>query len=415
VAERFDGGAKVEESGMRLSRIRFPSQFFALFGYVGLSTIIAALLLELGAFLAWSAYHWVRPLQRDFASTSPAYDAYPWASEFWKEEKSRWKSQRVYQPFRVWGGLPWHSRYINTDDTPDGSWRRTINPTSPNCEIQATIDVWMFGGSTVYGTDVPDSATLPSYLSRDLNSAGRGCVVVTNLGVEGYVTNQEVIVLMEQLKAGRHPGVVIFYDGVNDAYAGAISPGVPNAHLALADTKARVEGSLAGRLDFLQNSYALRLARAAVHSLHRPSAADPPLDEIESKAEATLDNYEANLRIARILGEAFGFRVFCFWQPASVYGHKPLDPFEVTVPGNGASKPSFHILSTVYQHAERRAARDHTFVFLGNIFDSVQQPLYLDWMHLAPQGNELVAHSLAKAVQDGLKSPQRMKSAARRK
>jgi nucleotide-binding universal stress UspA family protein len=127
---------------------------------------------------------------------------------------------------------------------------------------------------------------------------------------------------------------------------------------------------------------------------------------LESKAEATLDNYEANLRIVRILGEGYGFRVFCFWQPASIYGHKPLHTFEMRMPSNDATKPSFHILSTVYRLAERRAAKDHAFVFLGDIFDSITERLYLDWMHLAPQGNELVARSLAKAVEDGLKSPQ---------
>jgi hypothetical protein len=389
---------------MRSLHIRLPQRFYALFGYIVFSSIVVTLLLELGAFLVLSAYHWVRPdLQQNFASTSPAYSGYPWASGFWKEEKSRWNSQRhgSYEPFRIWGATPLQGKYINTDQTPNGVWRRTINPTGPGCEKQTSVELWMFGGSTLYGTGVPDWATIPSFLSRDLNSAHVRCVVVTNFGVEGYVTNQEVMLLMEQLKIGRHPDIVIFYDGVNDSYAGAVEPGIPRAHVSLSIIKARVEGTLAGRLDFLRNSYALQLAGTAVNYLRRASAAEPQTEETDSKAGATLDNYEANLRILRILGEAYGFRVFCFWQPAFVYGHKPLDPFEMKIAGNVSARKSFRILTAVYQQAERRAATDHAFVFLGDIFDSVKEPFYIDkWMHLAPLGNEFVAHFVAKAVED---------------
>ena len=148
--------------------------------------------------------------------------------------------------------------------------------------------------------------------------------MVSNFAVEGYVTNQEIILLTEQLKAGRRPGIVIFYDGVNDSFAGTIAPGNPTAHVSLANIKARVEGSVAGRIDFLRDSNTLQLVMTEVNWLRRARPAATRIEEIEPKASATLENYETNLRMARILGEAYGFRVFCFWQPALVYGHKPL-------------------------------------------------------------------------------------------
>ena len=379
--------------------------FFALLGYAVISSVIVVALLEFGSFLVLTAYHWIRPdPQESIADTSPAYSGYPWASEFWKEERSRWNSQHgSYEPFRIWGVAPWNGKYINTDSSPYGIWRRTINPPNRACEKQSSFEVWMFGGSTLYGTGVPDWATIPSYLSRDLNSATTACIVVRNFGVEGYVTNQEVILLMEQLKGGRRPGMVIFYDGVNDAYAGAVSPGVPTAHMSLSNIKARVEGTVAGRLDFLRSSYTLQLAVAALNSLRMGGAAKRGVDETESKAVTTLGNYERNLQFATILGNAYGFRVFSFWQPAFVYGHKSLFPFEVTIAGNQAAKNSFNILAKVYQDAERRAAMDHTFVFLGNVFDSVKEPVYIDkWMHLAPGGNELVARSVARYVESSV-------------
>jgi lysophospholipase L1-like esterase len=390
---------------MKLSPTRLQP-FFALLGYAVISFVIVVVLLEFSSFVVWTAYHWVRPdLQENVADSSPAHRGYPWATEFWQEERSRWKSQHgSYEPFRIWGVAPWNGKYINADNSPNGTWRRTINPSNSACEKQS-IEVWMFGGSTLYGTGVPDWATIPSYLSRDLNSAATACILVRNFGVEGYVTNQEVILLMEQLKAGGRPGMVIFYDGVNDSFAGAISPGVATAHMSLSNIKARVEGTVAGRLDFLRSSYTFQVAVAALNSLRLSTVANSGVDETESKVAATLDNYERNLQIATILGKAYGFRVFCFWQPAFVFSHKPLFPFEMTIAGNQAAKKSFNVLNKVYQHAQRRAATDNAFVFLGDIFDSVNEPVYIDkWMHLAPLGNELVARSVADYVEASLEN-----------
>jgi lysophospholipase L1-like esterase len=264
----------------------------------------------------------------------------------------------------------------------------------------------MFGGSALYGTGVPDFATLPSYLSHNLRAAGMACIVVSNFGAEGYVTNQELIVLMEQLKMGRRPDLVIFYDGVNDAYAGAVSPGVPSAHMSLGNIKARMEGSLAGRLDFLRNSSALQLAMLAENSLRRVHADASENAETQFKAAAALDNYEANLRIAQTLAHAYGFRVLSFWQPALVYGHKPLAPFEMRIAGNKTWDNTFHTLNAVCGEAEGRAEKQGDFVFLGRIFDSTREPLYIDkWMHLAPKGNEFVAAAIARVVEDILRQP----------
>jgi lysophospholipase L1-like esterase len=389
---------------MSLSRIRFLRRWFAFVGFVVISSIVAIALLEFGAFLVLSTDHWIRHDSRDFAESSPAYAEYSWAPEYWKEEKARWKLQHSsYEPFVIWGAAPWHSKYINTDATPQGIWRRTINTGNAGCEKQNSVEVLMFGGSTLYGTGVPDEATLPSFLSRELNSAGRECFVVSNFGVEGYVTNQEIILLIEQLKAGRRPGIVIFYDGVNDSFAGTISPGTPNAHVSLANIKARVEGSVAGRIDFLCDSNTLQLVMTVVNWLGRVRPAGTRIEEIGPKVSATLDNYETNLRMAKILGEAYGFRLFCFWQPALVYGHKPLHPFEMKIANNAATKSSFRILAEVYQKAEEQSASSGSFVFLGDIFDTVKEPLYIDkWMHLDPDGNELVARSIAKYLKDGL-------------
>jgi hypothetical protein len=124
----------------------------------------------------------------------------------------------------VWGVRNWHGKYVNTDDTEMGTWRRTIPGIRATCAKTAILRIWVFGGSTVYGIGTPDSATTPSYLSRELDTDPSACVEVSDLGVEGFVRNQEVILLAQQLKAGRRPDIAIFYDGINESLVGGFLP-----------------------------------------------------------------------------------------------------------------------------------------------------------------------------------------------
>jgi hypothetical protein len=57
------------------------------------------------------------------------------------------------------------------------------------------------------------------------------------------------------------------------------------------------------------------------------------------------------------------------------------------------------VIARVYEEAERRAAEGGDFVFLGEFFDSIAEPVYIDEAHLGPRGNELVAQFIAKYVE----------------
>jgi hypothetical protein len=189
------------------SRIPYP-HFFSYVGYTIFSVFLAAAILELGATILRSAYHWARPADTQSPANSPPYHGYPWAQEFWNEEYVRRTSSTAhhYVPFLLWGERPWHSNYINVDESAIGNLRRTVNPTNPACAQHKVI--WMFGGSTLLGNGVPDMETIPSHLSRELNAVGPGCFAVLNLGMEGYLTNQELILLVEALKTGQRPDIL---------------------------------------------------------------------------------------------------------------------------------------------------------------------------------------------------------------
>jgi lysophospholipase L1-like esterase len=405
---QLPGPNKLQDSGMAQStRIPYP-RFFSYVGYTIFSVILAAVILEFGATILRWAYHRAYPRDAQSMAGSPPYQGHAWAQEFWKEEYLRRASSTAhhYVPFLIWGERAWHSSTINVDESAIGNLRRTVNPTNPACPQTQRKVIWMLGGSTLFGMGVPDMETIPSHLSRELNAAGSGCFVVLNLGMEGYLTNQELILLVEALKTGQRPDMVVFYDGVNEAYAAAAPgvPGRPTPHLEFQSIKARVEGSLASALDFLRDSNSLQLARAIAARFHRRDSVVPPPTEGIARATATLDNYLANVRVLRGLAQAYNFKVLFFWQPSLASGNKPLTPFEEQFRDDLRVSPqanSLAILKAVNEEAERRSLHGGDFIFLGRIFDSVQEPVYIDHlMHLGPRGNQIVARAIAQTMED---------------
>jgi lysophospholipase L1-like esterase len=404
---RSSGSSMIDKqpsgSHVESSVSRFLSRCSSFLGYTILVIVLGSAVVELTSWAIWSVHPFTRQAELENQIGSPVYTGVSWAREFWQEESERRKKPAVYVPFRLWSVTNWHGKYINNDQGVKGVWRRTINPA--NCDAPHRVSVWTFGGSTMYGTAVPDWATIPSYLSRQLNAGSNNCVVVSNFGVEGYVTDQELILLGEQLKAGGRPDIVIFYDGVNDSSLAWPPSSSPTAHFSFGTIKTRVEGSVSARLDFLQKSYAARLAREALARLHPAQSFASLVSKSQPNVLAAVDNYEANMRLVRALSESYKFKLYCFWQPMLVYSHKPFVPFEqqmATRDASGTTADSAWFLTNAaaYREAERRAAKGGDFVFLGGLFDSTKEPVYVDEAHLGPRGNEITAEAIASYIKD---------------
>jgi len=378
---------------------RHFEQVLARVGFWFVSTVFAIGLLELGSWAALAAHGWIYSNHARRTQASPAYGQAGWVSDFRKEERSWLKARGMFVPFRLWAAREWHGKYINVDAGEVAIARRTDNPSLTGCGSARPKSVWVFGGSTVFSTGVPDWATMPSYLSRDLNSAGLGCATVTNLGVDGYVTTQEMILLTEKLKEGHHPDIVVFYDGFNDAYTGMYARDPRTAFYGSDEMEARVEGTIRGRLDFLQKSHTFSLVHAIVSRL-RPGSFEQAYGQ--ANAVTIVDNYQANMKIVRALSQGYHFAFYGFFQPHLLYGHKPMVPFErdmadAAAAGRGPVDP--RPLALVYDEAARRGTNLGA-VNLSALFDSVSEAVFLDQAHLGPRGNEIVADAVAKYIEE---------------
>ena len=326
------------------------------------------------------------------------YEGQPWASRYWDEWKKTINSLQ-YQSYVIWRRAPFTGATINVDA---GGVRQT---SYSSCSAGDYM-IWMFGNSSLWGTGVPDWDTIPSLLAKKYADAGHK-VCVKNFGEKAWVSTQELIQLMLSLKqAPKGPDLVIFYDGVTDSYLPYQSE-VPDAHFNFLQAKREFEslGNNGASLEYLKrtNTYRtlMELRSILVGSSTGHDRAHLTSDELSSMAAATYGNYLKNMRLANLLAKDYGFHCVFFWQPTLLDGEKPLTADEVRLrqselndhPGSDAVVQATYSLFETYQGAN--------FFDLANIFDEDPEARFIDFSHLGPAGNQIVADKMFAVLPHG--------------
>jgi lysophospholipase L1-like esterase len=321
--------------------------------------------------------------ERPRKSRADAHAGSEWTAAYYRElersEKVRW------EPFTYWRRQPFHGRYINVDAS---GLRATWNAEPAAAERQ----IWIFGGSTTWGTGARDEHTVPSELSRLLHARGQ-VARVTNFGESGYVSTQEVVALLRWLQRGERPDLVIFYDGVNDVYA-AVQEGAAGSSLNEINRRrefnatrdwTRLLGGAVQRLEGLQRLATLTARRR-------------PPERPATLAGDVVACYEANTRAVRALAETHGFEALLFWQP-TVFTKLHVTDFE-----RRARDSRLVAHRDLQLEANRLVATSPTlgheasFVDLSGVLDAVVEPLYIDFCHLSEDGNRRMAESMLPHV-----------------
>ena len=273
-----------------------------------------------------------------FARPYPIPEAYAKADwfreynvEYDKSITQRWK------PLLYFGRTPsFQGKYINVDAE---GHRVTPQPTSPAIP---KASVYFFGGSTLWGDSQRDSFTIAAVTARRLQElAGPGDrIEVKNFGESGYVSTQGVLGLEIELRAGKRPAVVVFYDGINDVVS-TVQMGVGG--IPQNEMKRASEFELGRRLDrpsylhtpasdlktvAILSMASLRQLLSVNWVLQRIKAPTPPMISVDSAARAAVTMYAANARLVEALGKEYGFTPIFIWQTTLQATPKPLTPFE---------------------------------------------------------------------------------------
>lgn len=370
----------------------WPRRMWCLLGI----TLLFILLIEGGLRIAF----WIKdriedePAVLDERADADGYGQWPWTEAYFREfhdsNSTRWHSY-VY-----WRRNPYGGDHINVDE--EGR-RRTWNPPSTESAGEEKR-IFVFGGSTVWGTGARDDHTIPSCLSRILNQGGYPARV-TNFGESGYVNTQGMIAFLLQLQRNNIPSVAIFYDGVNDVFSALQNreAGIPQNE----ENRRRDFNTLKGGKPLWRNVLRLfnrtSLYRFAMGLSRRLSRDDNRTSEseVDALAEDLVHTYEQNLKMIKAAAEEWGVEVLFYWQPAvflkrnlTLYEAKKRNESDLT--GDLYLSACRRIASSTYLSGEAR------FHDLSRIFEDRKEPVFVDWWHLNEEGNEVIALRMAEDV-----------------
>jgi hypothetical protein len=316
-------------------------------------------------------------------------EGHPYAGEEWYKDflVAQESARERYDPWRGYWAYPVTSRYLNVDSA---GRRVTVQPVGgPTRRRQ----VFMLGGSAMWGFTSRDSLTLPSLVASGLRDAGLADVSVVNLAQPGYTIGHEVATLIQELNRGRVPAIVVLYDGIND---------IRTAHLyrepghAFFEARFRhlyeVEAQRGFFAAFAAPATRSRLIQRLLVALGAPGEWTVP--PRTASVCPDLGGYYRNVRRhVEGLGQAWGFSAVFIQQPNHGSTRKPLTPFEKSFLG-----PDWQVEYT----RECSAAIDSAMMgdssayrSFGGFFDDRRETVFLDrFGHVTEAANRVIADSL---------------------
>lgn len=355
---------------------------------IALSSVIsliafAAVVIEVGSFIVLRRVVSLHTWKTHPGEAMSVYRA-PWGKRLWEEQRLALDSS--YHPFLQRRSKPFQGTTIHVDA---GGIRRTVNR---RCEPGADV-IWVFGGSTVWGLGNPDWTTIPSQLSAEFGRRGKGACVV-NYGADAWTASQSVVKLMLELKqSDRRPNIVVFLNGCNDLYTPFRITGDPDLehdylmYRAILDQLVEANRGSWGWLRMTNAATLWKLRRG------QPGFETPDPSALARKIK---DAYFENVRVVEGLASVYHFKPLFYWQPMPIYGAKPLSAEEI-VALEGLKPKAYRDGIEAARHVIplMRSVSKPGFHYLGDLFDARRESLYLDACHLLPEGNRLIAQTIA--------------------
>jgi lysophospholipase L1-like esterase len=313
-----------------------------------------------------------------------------WIGDYWREHRAA--KDTGWRSWVYWRRGPHAGEIIKVDAH---GFRVT-----PGAVRDPRGEIWIFGGSLVWGTGNRDHGTLPAQIEQVLaEQAPELGLRVLNFGESGYVSRQSLAAFDSALRcAGPLPAMAVFVDGANDVYA------------ALQAGRAGLPQNEANRvLEFDSGRDALAALRALARRFDGIArlAAAPPSEPDEAAlsvlAEAVASDYLATVRHTRAIASAYAVPTMHVWQPTVMDRAEPRAD-EAALGGASARRPV--LLQRATRAAIARAAvGDPALLDAGDVYDAVAESVFFDFVHVSERGQRLLAERIVEALHERLSIP----------
>lgn len=295
-----------------------------------------------------------------------------------------------YESYYVWRRPAMARETINIDA--DGL-RRTFQPESADPAARIAF----FGGSTMWGTGAPDDGTIPSFFAKAMPS-----YEAINFGETGYTAHQSLNLFLRRHYEGFQPDVVVSYDGVNDVWNKCRREHTPYSHNREYEMRTVLKEGSADNPEsfgFLVQpliNFAGKVSRTLASRRNAAGTTSPyDCDENPEKAEQIARFLLADWSVMKMMVESYGGTFIPILQPHAYVSKTPLDHLDL-------SSSLGRQYEAVYPKVLELLPKE--FPALQENFADLQQALdqddyvYIDWCHLSPNGNEVIAKEMVEIV-----------------
>ena len=251
-------------------------------------------------------------------------------------------------------------------------------------------EIWIFGGSTIFGYGVKNDETIPAYLDKMFKDKN-----VINIGSGYWYSTQERLAYLNMLTELDPPYLTIFIDGLNEL------------------VNFKDESLISSRLDYLYNSSSNELIKSKIasrfNSLHitklfryffndyekKNIEILYSKDEIEKKVLRFIRNHNINYSVSKI-NEINFLHVL---QPLPIYEHSY---------DNSNFPEDFEKISNIFQknlvsfYNEINKKEDSLLLYKDHFLDlsefDINQIMYVDKVHYSPIFNQAIAKEIYKYI-----------------
>lgn len=293
-----------------------------------------------------------------------------------------------------WQRDPFQGKTITIDER----GRRVHQPLPEASQTKSTV--YIFGGSTVWGSGVTDNETIPAFYQKIAQ------LPTINEGETAYISRQSLASFVNLLSAQEPIDAVIFYDGVNDVQYGCRAELQVNEHgrtevfrdrlrqrrsqqSATEDFMAYLNGVFLGGIQEL----GVEIVDAINDTRKKQREEDSMIcDSDPERARQVAATLLANWEIAHDLAQAQGIEFLAVLQPVAYLGQPKVDHIQEDL------DPQFGKQYEAVYPILQRLIRERNYDWIVDYSQvlSRDEYFYIDFCHVSANGNEILARRLAQ-------------------
>jgi hypothetical protein len=299
-----------------------------------------------------------------------------------------------YDPYTQYRENPLSTDYVNVD--PAGF--RPVKDQAPWPPKKGDFTIFLFGGSTTFGTGVKDDETIASCLQSFLRDEMGVPANVYNFGRCNFMSIQERILFEKLLIDGRVPDVAIFIDGLNDFSHWRGEPVyTKDLKKFMRDGRVPPYYKVLRELPIMKalESFSAERMDDSKQGSHGKKARTKE-EEIRI-ARTVVERYRTNKKMTEAIAAAFGVTPIFVWQPVPTHHYDPkfniYDGFDY--------ENNMPYLKTGYDLMDGIISSNpfgKNFIWCGDMQKDLKEALYVDAYHYSAKMTQMMTHCILDAM-----------------